>query len=168
MLYTYLPMLCCIIASGGQSIGASASASVFPMNIQDWFPLGLTWSPCSPRDSQEPSPMLQFKHINSLALSLIYGSILTSIHDYWKNHACCMLSRFSCVQLFATLRTVSHQAPMSMWFPRQEYWSGLPFPFPGDLPDPGIKPTSLMSPALADRLFITRATWNVWFWSPRK
>ena len=46
------------------------------------------------------------------------------------------------VQLFATLWTVAHQAPPSMGFSRQEYWSGLPFPSPGDLPGPGIKPRS--------------------------
>ena len=46
------------------------------------------------------------------------------------------------VRLFATPWTVAHQAPLSMGFPRQEYWSGLPFPFPGDLSDPGIKATS--------------------------
>ena len=62
---------------------------------------------------------------------------------------------------FATLWTVVHQAPLSIAFSRQEYWGGLLLPFPGDVPDPGIKPASLMSPALADRLFITRATWNV-------
>ena len=45
----------------------------------------------------------------------------------------------SCVQLFLTLWTVAHQASLSMGFPRQEYWSGVPFPPPGDLPDPGIK-----------------------------
>ena len=56
----------------------------------------------------------------------------------------------SCVGLFATPWTLAHQAPPSMEFSRQEYWSGLPFPFPGDLPDPGIKPRS---PALlADAL----------------
>ena len=44
------------------------------------------------------------------------------------------------VRLFATLRTVARQAPLSMGFPRQEYWSGLPFPSPGDPPDPGIEP----------------------------
>ena len=55
----------------------------------------------------------------------------------------------SCVQLFVTLWTVAHQPPLFMEFSRQEYWSGLPFPSPGDLPDPGIKPTSLLSPALA-------------------
>ena len=64
--------------SGGQSIGASVSASVLPMNIQDWFPLGLTvWSPCSPRDSQESSPTPQFKSINSSAFSLLQGIFLT-------------------------------------------------------------------------------------------
>ena len=53
------------------------------------------------------------------------------------------------VQLFATPWTVARQAPLSMEFSRQEYWSGLPFPIPGDLPNPGIKPTSLSSPVLA-------------------
>ena len=54
----------------------------------------------------------------------------------------------SCVQLFVTPWTVACQAPLSMGFSRQEYWSGLPFPPPRDLPDPGIKPLSLVSPAL--------------------
>ena len=68
---------------GGQSIRASALASVLPMNIQDWFPLGLTvWCP---RDSQESSPTPQVKSINPLALNPFYGPTLTSIHDYWKN-----------------------------------------------------------------------------------
>ena len=58
-------------------------------------------------------------------------------------------------QLFATLWTVGCQAPLSMEFSTQEYWSGLPFPTPGDLPDPGIEPASLASPALADRFFTT-------------
>jgi len=48
----------------------------------------------------------------------------------------------SCVRLFVTPWTVAHQAPRSMGFSKHEYWSGLPFPFPGDLPDPGIKPRS--------------------------
>ena len=55
---------------------------------------------------------------------------------------CCMLSRFSRVRLFATPWTVSHQAPLSMGFSRQEYWDGLPFPSRGNLPDPGLKPGS--------------------------
>ena len=56
-----------------------------------------------------------------------------------------MLSHFSHVQLFATLWTMAYQAPQSMGFSRQEYWGGLPCPLLGDLPDPGIKLTSLMS-----------------------
>ena len=59
-----------------------------------------------------------------------------------------MLSHFSYVQLFVTLFTVAHQTPLSMGFSRQEYWSGLPCPSPGDLLDPGIKPTSPVIPAL--------------------
>ena len=55
-------------------------------------------------------------------------------------------------QLFVTPWTVAHQSPLSLGFPRQEYWSGLPFPSPGDLPDPGIEPVSL---ALAGRFFTT-------------
>ena len=74
-------------ASGGRSIGVSASASVLPMNIQDWFPVKLTsLISCSPRDSQESSQTPQFKSINSSMLSFLYGSTLISIHDYWKNH----------------------------------------------------------------------------------
>ena len=76
-----------LFASGSQSIGASASASILPMNIQGWFPLNqLVWYPCSPRDSlQESSPAPQFESINSLMLSRLYGPVLTSVHDYWKN-----------------------------------------------------------------------------------
>ena len=57
-----------------------------------------------------------------------------------------------------TAWNVACQAPLSMGFSRQEYWSGLPCPAPGDLPDPGIKPSFLMSPALAGRFFTTSAT----------
>ena len=62
----------------------------------------------------------------------------------------CVLSSFSCVWLIVGPLTVALQTPLSVWFPRQEYWSGLPCPPPGDLLDPGVKPVSLTSPALAD------------------
>ena len=66
--------------SGGRSIGVSASASVFPMNVQDLLPLGWTaGSPCSPRDSQESSPTPQFKSINSSELSFLHSPTLISI-----------------------------------------------------------------------------------------
>ena len=61
---------------------------------------------------------------------------------------------------FVTPGIVAHHAPLSMGFSRQEHWSGLPCRPPGDLPDPGIKLVSLMSPALADRFFTTGATWE--------
>ena len=67
-------------------------------------------------------------------------------------HAC-VLARNSHVPLFVTPWTIARQAPLSMKFSRQEYWSGLPFPSPGDLPNPGIKLVTLMSPALAGRFF---------------
>ena len=74
-------------ASTGQGVGASALASILPMTIQDWFPLGWTVGSCSPRDSQESFPMPQFKSINSSALNFLYSPTLISMHDYWKNHS---------------------------------------------------------------------------------
>ena len=64
-----------------------------------------------------------------------------------------LLLLFRCVQLFGTPGTSARQAPLSVGFPRQEYWSGLPFSSPGDLPDPGFEPTSL---ALAGAFFTTK------------
>ena len=79
----------------------------------------------------------------------------------------CLLSRFSHVRLFVTLWTVAHQASLSMGFSRQAYWSGLPYPPPGDLPHPGIEPESLMSSALADGFFTTSITWEILMQSER-
>ena len=72
-----------------------------------------------------------------------------------------MLSFLSHVQLFATMYTVAHQAPLSIEFSRQERQSGLSCPPPGDLPHPRIQPVSLRSPALAGEFFTTSATWEV-------
>ena len=74
-------------------------------------------------------------------------------------HAC-VFSRFSCIWFFATLWTVACQAPLPMGFSRQELWSGLPCPPPGDLPDPGIELTYLMSPALAGSFFTPISPWE--------
>ena len=68
-------------ASGGQSIGVSPSISVLPVDIQDWFDLPAV------QGTLESSPTPQFKSISSSALSFLYSLILTSIHDYWKNHS---------------------------------------------------------------------------------
>ena len=72
----------------------------------------------------------------------------------------CVIHCFSHVCLFATLYTIARQSLLSIGFSRQEYWGGLPRPPPGDLPHPGIKPVSLMSPELAGVFFTTRATWE--------
>ena len=84
-----------------------------------------------------------------------------SIHFNQRNKNTCQLNAFvhfkyfSCVWLFVTLWTLAYQAPLSMVFSMQAYWSGLPFPPPEDLPDPGIT-----SPALAGRFFTTIASWE--------
>ena len=84
-----------LFTSGGQSIRASASASVLPVNIQGWFPLGLmVWSPCCPRDSQEPSPAAQLESISSSVLGLLSGPALTCICDCWEHRSC------DCMDLF--------------------------------------------------------------------
>ena len=70
------------------------------------------------------------------------------------------MKSLSRVQLFATPWTVAYQAPLSMEFSRQEYWSQLPFPFPEDLPDPGTETASPTSAALAGGFFITSTTWE--------
>ena len=81
----------------------------------------------------------------------IYTHAYIYAHTHTHIYVCvCVLSHFSCVRLFATLWTVAHQAPLSIGFSRQEYWSGLPCSPPEDLSNPGIEPASLMSPALAD------------------
>ena len=98
------------------------------------------------------------KHISiTLTRHLLGSGNYARFHEDSKDHDCfdhccitrvkksddilcsCVLSRFSCIQHFATLWTVAHQAPLSMGFPRQQYWSGLPCPLPGDLSDPRIR-----------------------------
>ena len=81
---------------------------------------------------------------------LHFNPWVAKVSEITCNIGTCVLSSFSHIRLFATLWTLAHQAPPSMEFSRQQYWSGLPFPSPGDLPNPGIEPRS---PALhADAL----------------
>ena len=74
---------------------------------------------------------------------------------FMRSSACVRAQSLQSCQLFATPWTVASQTPLSMGFSRQEYWSGLPCPPPGDLPDPEIEPVTLMSPALAGGFFTT-------------
>ena len=83
------------------------------------------------------------------------GSHTRTPSSFQKHRRTCPLFR-----LFATPWTIAHQVPLSTEFSRQEYWSGLSFPSPGDLPNPGIKPLSLLSPALAGGFFTNCASWE--------
>ena len=125
--------------------------------------------PCGPSSSRLLYPWdSQGKNIGVGCHALLQEIFLTqgsNLHLlHWKGilyhqatrEACaCMLSHFSHVRFFVTLWTVAHQAPLSMGFFRQEYWSGLPSSPPGDLLNPRIEPKSLMSPALAGGFFGT-------------
>ena len=90
---------------------------------------------CDPMDYSLPGSSI---HGIFQARVLEWGAIAFS-----DNHSACMLNHFSHVQLFAALWTVARQAPLSLGLSRQEYWSGLPFPPPGDLLDPGIEQSLL-------------------------
>ena len=74
--------------------------------------------------------------------------------------ACVCAKSLQLCRLFVTLWAVAHQAPLSMGFSRQDYWSRLPYPPPGDLPNPGIEPESLKSPALVSMFFTSSSTWE--------
>ena len=95
-------------------------------------------------------------HMSQLKISQATRTMQDPVCHSWDPACVCM--HFSHVRLFATLWTVGRQTPLSMGFSRQEYWSELPCSFPGDLPNPGIKPSSFMFPALTDGFFTTSAT----------
>ena len=125
-------------AWGSQVLGQKKSkhnSSVFSPQMPE-TPSFLHW---------QESPWLCIKHLSS---------------TNFCNRDVCALSHFSCVWFFATPWTTARQAPPSMGFSRQEYWSGWPCPPSGDLPNPGIEPASLMSPALTGRFFTTGTTWE--------
>ena len=75
-------------------------------------------------------------------MSLLFNMLSRFVIAFLRKSRKVKMKSLSRIQLFETLWTVAHQAPQSMGFSRQEYWSGLPFPSPGDLPDPGIEPRS--------------------------
>ena len=85
---------------------------------------------------------------------------MDSLGKYFKASFSLVVLSHSCVPLFVTPWTVAHVAPLSIELSRQEYWSGLPFPSPGDLPHPGIQYTSLVYPALVCGFFINVPPWK--------
>ena len=81
----------------------------------------------------------------------------------WQQEEVNAIERHVHIKSLQPCPTLALQAPLSMGFSRQQYWSGLPFPSVGDFPHPGIEPMSLTSPALAGRFFTTNATWELQF-----
>ena len=112
--------------------------------------------PTQTRKLQIDCSLFPYHHLrnHNSFIHLLIGHLV--LCQAWSLHVC-VFSCFSCVQLFVTPLTVAHQAPLSVGFSRQVYWSGLPYPPPGDLPHPGSKPGS---PASAGRFFTTNATWE--------
>ena len=86
----------------------------------------------------------------TIELYPLHGWIVWDVNSFFF-----IACKLSCIWLFQTPQTVAHQAPLSMGFSRQEYWSGLPFPSPGDFPDPGTEPMFPVPPALAGIFFTT-------------
>ena len=129
--------------SGGQSIGVSASASVFPMNIQDWFPLGRTgWISLQSKGLSKVFSNTIVQSINSLALSFLYSPTLTSICDYWKNHS--FVGKVMSL-LFNMLSRL-----VIAFLPRSNYLliSWLTSPSAVILEPPKIKSVSIVSPSI--------------------
>ena len=93
----------------------------------------------------------------TICFTVLFSAMLcthsSATTEFSSSVCACVLSHFSHVRLCAVLWTVTRQAPLSMGILRQEYWSGLPCPPPGDLPNPESEPTSVMSPGLAGRFF---------------
>ena len=132
-----------------------------------WYYFQRLGHECTPTPQRTPffSPLFpafipSFIPVSAHNKSLPNSSDKSLFHHFLCPVHVCVLSCFNCIILCATLWTVALQAPLSMGFSRQEYWSGLPCPPPGDLPHPGIEPVSLMSPTLADGFFNTNAAWE--------
>ena len=132
-----------------------------PIFIAALFTVGSVWKPPKCTSTNEWRKEMWYRNIVEYYSVFKKKEILpfTATHEWiWRTLCTYMLSYFSCVQLFVTPWTAASQVPLFMGFSRQEYWSGLPYPPPGDLPDPGIETASLMSPALAGGFFTTSAT----------
>ena len=109
---------------------------------------------------KQKSQIIEFKW-ESMWLLHIKDSYTIDKQTGNKDNSCvCMLSQLSSVQLLETPWIVARQAPLSMGFSRQEYWSGVPCLLPGYLPNPGIEPACLMSPAQASEFFTSGAIWE--------
>ena len=120
----------------------------------NWFIIEVQSFHISPSYYSRPLFVIKWRGLTGLSLRFVLSwifDVLWSSDQMWNRY----LYLLSCIWLFETPWTVARQAPPSMKFSRQEYWSGLPFLTPGDLLDPKIKPMSLECPALAGGFFTT-------------
>ena len=130
------------------SLPGSSVCGIFQARILEQIAISFSKGSSQPRDWTHVS------YASYIGRQILYHWVT------WKIIYQCVQSHFSCVWLCMTLWTVACQAPLSKRFSRQEYWSGLPFPSPGDLPDPESQLTSVESAALTGWFFTTRATWS--------
>ena len=141
-----LSLLCSLVAYMVKNLPAVQETWVWCLNQED-PPSGLVTD----------KGRRLFIHCVIIYTSRALDTIQTSIHRGLRNYdavTAAVAQSLSCVWLFVTLKTIACQA-LSMRFPRQEYWSGLPFPPPGDLPIPGTELTYPLSPALGGEFFTT-------------
>ena len=124
------------------SLPGSPVHGVFQARLLEWVATSF---------SRGSSQLRDWTQVSSFLATIYHSVLLVPL---------CMLSCFSLGQLFATLWTVTLQSPLSVGFPRQQYWSRLPSLLSGDLPDPRIELASHASPALTGRFFTTSATWE--------
>ena len=136
------------------SISLSPCGLQLVSSLSSFFLGGGAWSPLSSLSGPPPPPQLFFWRILSrIELQIVSKTLWVS-----RASGCVSAKLLSHVRPFATPWTVVCQAPLSIGFPRQEYWDGLPCPPPGDLPDSGIEPASLTSSASAGGFFTSSAT----------
>ena len=128
---------------------SSSAHGILQVRILEWVAISFSRRSSQPRD---------WTRIPHTAGGFFTVWTTREAQEYWSVCVCvCVWNHFSHVQLFTTLWTIVCQAPLSMGFSRQEYWSGFPFSSPGDLPNPGIEPSFLTSPALVGVSFTTLA-----------
>ena len=153
-LHIYEPFSLCGAATATQS-SFNSLVDLLSLSFS-----GCPWPPFTPPNPPPlPSPLRGSwgsEVMEALRDDLSHGCPLGLLNSSMRT----CLSHFSHVWLIATPWTVLHQSPLSMGFSRQEYWSGLSCPPPGDLHDPRIEPTFLMSPALPGGFFTTSAIWK--------
>ena len=139
------------------SLPGSSVHEILQARVPEWVAMPSSRGPSQSRDRTKS---LVFSELQVDSLPLSHRGRLYDIIMMDTCHYACMLSCFSGVRFFAPTWTVALQAPLSMGFSRQKYWSGLLCSPPRDLPNSGIKPMSLMSSALAGGFFTTSTTWE--------